>query len=106
MAARPETLLRYIRRLVIRPEPDECTDAGLLERFISAKDERAFAKLVERHGPLVLQVCWRVLGNIDLYNVFNASPIQTDNTRYGAAWLTPTQILDARLFKIGAQVSF
>jgi carboxypeptidase family protein len=48
----------------------------------------------------------RVQGNIDLYNLFNASPIQTDNTRYGTAWLTPTQILDARLFKIGAQVSF
>jgi hypothetical protein len=48
----------------------------------------------------------RVQGNFDLYNLLNASPILTENTRYGAAWLTPTQILDARLFKIGAQVSF
>ena len=48
----------------------------------------------------------RVQGNVDLYNLLNASPILTENTRYGAAWLTPTQIRDARLFKIGAQVSF
>jgi hypothetical protein len=48
----------------------------------------------------------RMQGNLDLYNLFNASPIQTENTRYGQAWLTPTQILDARLLKIGVQVSF
>src|SRR5262245_21619291 len=63
MAASPETLLRYIHRLVIRPEPDEATDAALLGRFVTARDERAFAALVGRHGPMVLQVCRRVLGD-------------------------------------------
>jgi RNA polymerase sigma factor (sigma-70 family) len=63
MAAGPDTLLRYIHRLVVRPESDEASDAALLARFIAESDERAFAALVGRHGPLVLQVCRRVLGD-------------------------------------------
>jgi len=37
-------------------------DRELLERFIRNQDEAAFAALVERHGPMVLRVCLRVLG--------------------------------------------
>jgi hypothetical protein len=48
----------------------------------------------------------RIQAQFDLYNVFNASPILGINTRYGPAWLTPTEILGARLFKVGAQLSF
>jgi RNA polymerase sigma factor (sigma-70 family) len=38
-------------------------DPQLLERFVSFQDEEAFATLVQRHGPMVLGVCQRVLGN-------------------------------------------
>ena len=48
----------------------------------------------------------RIQLQFDLYNVFNASPILGINTRYGPAWLTPTEILGARLFKFGAQLTF
>jgi hypothetical protein len=48
----------------------------------------------------------RIQAQFDLYNVLNASPVLGINTRYGNAWLTPTEILGARLFKFGAQVSF
>ena len=48
----------------------------------------------------------RVEGNVDLYNLFNSSSILATNTRYGTAWLTPTQVLGGRLFKLGAQVNF
>ena len=48
----------------------------------------------------------RIQAQFDLYNVLNASPILGINTRYGPAWLTPTEILGARLFKLGAQVNF
>jgi RNA polymerase sigma factor (sigma-70 family) len=63
MAAEPNALLRYVHRLVRRPREDKASDTSLLEQFISAGDERAFAALVERHGPMVLHVCRRVLGN-------------------------------------------
>jgi hypothetical protein len=46
-----------------RPEPPEASDAALLDRYVSGRDEDAFAALVERHGRLVLAVCRRVLGN-------------------------------------------
>jgi RNA polymerase sigma factor (sigma-70 family) len=36
-------------------------DAELIDRFVARRDGRAFARLVERHGPLVLGVCRRVL---------------------------------------------
>lgn len=48
----------------------------------------------------------RVEGNLDLYNAFNGSAILATNTRYGTSWLTPTQVLGGRLFKLGFQVNF
>lgn len=37
------------------------TDAQLLERFVSTRDEGAFEALVLRHGPMVLGVCRQML---------------------------------------------
>src|SRR5207247_10090569 len=38
------------------------SDAQLLECFLSGRAEVAFEALVHRHGPMVLGVCRRVLG--------------------------------------------
>jgi RNA polymerase sigma factor (sigma-70 family) len=38
-------------------QPDEC----LLDRFVTDRDETAFAVLVRRHGPLILGVCRHLL---------------------------------------------
>jgi RNA polymerase sigma-70 factor (ECF subfamily) len=42
---------------------DDPTDARLLDRYVAGRDEAAFTLLVTRHGPMVLGVCRRVLGN-------------------------------------------
>jgi RNA polymerase sigma-70 factor (ECF subfamily) len=39
------------------------SDSQLLRRFAAGRDGQAFTVLVERHGPLVLSVCRRVLAN-------------------------------------------
>jgi RNA polymerase sigma factor (sigma-70 family) len=55
------TVLRHIRRLVVAPANLELSDRQLLERFAAGRDEGAFAALVQRHAPLVWNVCRRVL---------------------------------------------
>jgi hypothetical protein len=39
-----------------------------------------------------------------LYNIFNSNGVLRLNTTYGSNWLRPTQILEGRLFKFGAQL--
>ncbi len=56
-------LVRHIRQLASRSEQASDTDAALLDRFARRRDEDAFTALVDRHGPMVLQVCRRVLGD-------------------------------------------
>ena len=42
----------------------ECDpDSSFLTRFLTKRDEDAFAALVRRHGPLVYGTCLRILGN-------------------------------------------
>jgi len=49
---------------------------------------------------------YRLQANLDAYNALNSSAIQAINNTYGAAWKTPTQILDPRLFQVSAQLNF
>src|SRR5579884_3450282 len=55
------TFLRQLSRRAGRPADGTLSDAQLLERFVTARDEAAFEVLVWRHGPLVLGVCRRLL---------------------------------------------
>jgi RNA polymerase sigma factor (sigma-70 family) len=54
------TLLGYLRRRA-GEAPGQGSDGSLLRCFAIGRDEEAFATLVGRHGPMVLEVCRRVL---------------------------------------------
>ncbi len=55
-------IIRHLRRLAAGAG-DGVPDSHLLARFVRLRDEDAFAALVRRHGPLVLGVGRRVLGD-------------------------------------------
>lgn len=67
-------LLRHIRGLTGVRRGDNLTDRQLLERFALLREETAFAALVERHGPVVLGLCRRMLHNAhDADDAFQAT---------------------------------
>jgi len=57
------SVLRHLRRLVVRQGDGGLSDAQLLERFARERDQAAFEVLVWRHGAMVLGVCQRVLSH-------------------------------------------
>jgi RNA polymerase sigma factor (sigma-70 family) len=54
------SVLRHLR-MFSEPEARDLSDGELLERFRSQREEAALALLVQRHGPMVLGVCRRLL---------------------------------------------
>ncbi len=60
-SAQASIVLQHLRRLAGPPPSAQPADAQLLERFTVQRDEAAFAALVRRHGPMVLNVCRSVL---------------------------------------------
>jgi RNA polymerase sigma factor (sigma-70 family) len=58
-------VLRHIRDLAADPKRSEQTDGALLRAFLGNSDQAAFEALLRRHGPMVLRVCRRALGNVD-----------------------------------------
>src|SRR5437879_2018263 len=68
------TVLRHLRRMAHAEGAGEQSDAELLEDFVVRRVEVAFAALVERHGPMVLGVCRRLLRNeADAEDAFQAT---------------------------------
>jgi RNA polymerase sigma factor (sigma-70 family) len=87
--------LRHLRRVVVGRCAGGLSDADLLQRFATQRDEAAFEVLVWRHGPMVLSVARRVLHNPDdaedvLQATFLALVRQAGSVRRGGAlagWL-------------------
>ena len=59
-------VLRHLQTLYRCGVTGHQSDEQLLERFLARRDEaaeEAFTAIVQRHGPMVLGVCLRVLGD-------------------------------------------
>jgi RNA polymerase sigma factor (sigma-70 family) len=68
------TVRLLLRRLAGTSTPTAESDAELLRRFAERRDEAAFTALVDRHGPLVLGVCRRLLWDSrDVEDAFQAT---------------------------------
>jgi RNA polymerase sigma-70 factor (ECF subfamily) len=61
--AQMDTVIRHLRRAVLRQDGAGRTDGQLLASFLEQKDQAAFEALVRRHGPMVFGVCRRVVRN-------------------------------------------
>lgn len=58
--------IRAMSLLLAQSRGLQDADALLLERFVRQNDEAAFGQLVQRHGPMVLGVCRRMLADANL----------------------------------------
>jgi RNA polymerase sigma factor (sigma-70 family) len=65
MAARPSALPELLNQ-AMSESLSERSDRQLLELFIEKNDESAFAAIVDRHGPMLLAQCRRLLGDMAL----------------------------------------
>jgi RNA polymerase sigma factor (sigma-70 family) len=54
-------VLRHLTRRMVAETLVEQSDRRLVEEFLARRDEAVFTALVNRHGPMVYRVCWRVL---------------------------------------------
>src|SRR5262245_8799354 len=58
------TVLGFLHRLTGPTAGEGESDGQLLARFVARRDEAAFTGLLHRHGPMVLGLCRRALGNV------------------------------------------
>src|SRR5690348_16744013 len=61
--AKLKDVLRFLRTQCDAAEQRDDSDAALLERFLTRREQAALGILVERHGPMVLGVCRRILAD-------------------------------------------
>jgi RNA polymerase sigma factor (sigma-70 family) len=67
-------VLRFLRGVLASQQGGASADGLLLRRYVEARDEDAFAALVKRHGPMVLGLCRRLLGDAhDAEDAFQAT---------------------------------
>ncbi len=62
-ADRPSPMIRLLRQAALSRDAGGGTDGELLGGFVARRDGAALEALIRRHGPMVLAVCRRVLGN-------------------------------------------
>src|SRR5262245_32292642 len=92
---KPSPIRDFLRLLVADPRVATCSDRELLGHFLTGKDEAAFEAIVRRHGPMVFDVCRKMLANAaDAEDAFQATFLvlarkaaSIRNTTSLASWL-------------------
>ena len=59
-----DKVMRHLRMMAAVHAYRGLADRELLERFSKGGDEAAFTVIIDRHGPMILGVCRRALGNL------------------------------------------
>jgi RNA polymerase sigma factor (sigma-70 family) len=102
-------VVQKVRRLLGAGVPGLMHDQELLLQYVRERDDLAFETLVQRHGPMVLGVCQRVLHNqADAEDAFQATflilvrkasslrdPARLGNWLYGVAYRVAMQACTA-----------
>jgi RNA polymerase sigma factor (sigma-70 family) len=91
----PGGAVTFVRDLAAGWQADHADDSELISRFVTSRDEHAFAALVRRHGPGVWRVCRAIVRNDhDADDAFQASFLllaqkanRLRSTAAVAAWL-------------------
>src|ERR1700722_1993988 len=95
-------MFQRMRQALAPPQPVDLTDRQLLERFVTTQHEAAFSALVERHGPLVLGVCRRLLtAEQDAEDAFQATFLVLVRRARSIAW---RDSLGAWLYQVAYRV--
>lgn len=66
-------VVRHLRRWAGPRDVAPSSDADLLTRFVTTRDQAGFAEIVQRHGPLVWAVCRSRLNAADADDAFQAT---------------------------------
>jgi RNA polymerase sigma factor (sigma-70 family) len=94
---------RFLRTLVGTPPGADVSDEQLLHAFAAEHDVGAFKALLQKHGPMVLGVCRRVLGHAqDAEDAFQATFLVL--ARNAAAGFRP-QVLGGWLYGVACRTA-
>jgi hypothetical protein len=90
-----------------------CPSTGVCTAVVTTNIFEPNTEFEPRYNQLDLRVSknfrinrYRISPRLDIYNLFNSDSVIGEIYGFGAAWLRPTEILTARLFKFGAQIDF
>ena len=98
-------------KLFVYEEDSEAVRSALYDRNV-ATSIVAYPEARAAFGKRVRMGTRRLTVMADAYNVFNSDWVFSQNNTLGtnytvsSSWLRPTNVLTARMFKIGAQLEF